>query len=256
MTDKYEELTKLKELLDSGVLTKEEFDTAKKKLLEGDVRTSIPSDKTNSSSRRTWWFMGSSAIIASLIGSLCYYNCSEKSEYSYYESSDIDSVQVTAYEEDLDLTSGIEEGSEEDYEFNNPWKKEYFHNEYGEDMPEHPYIRTYISGSWALQIAYSNEMGFRFSLHDNDDELKHLYAPVSIIFRTAGNEEYFIEPNIVDNHCVYVNDPDNVRGIGNLLNGGSFDILLNYQMYNEPHHMVWNVEPRPGFFVKSVQRML
>ena len=41
-------------------------------------------------------------------------------------------------------TTLSEEGSEEDFEFNNPWKKEYFLDKYGEEMPEHPFIRTYI----------------------------------------------------------------------------------------------------------------
>lgn len=253
MSNKYEELTKLKELFDSGVLSREEFDTAKNKLLEKDTQSSIPSTKSNSSSQRKWWYIGGAGVIACGIVALCLNTCGNRSN-TYYDSADSDTL--TAYNQELELSDFIEEGSEEDFEFNNPWKKEYFLNEYGEEMPEHPFIRTYISGSWMLQIAYSNEMGFRFTLHDKDDELKHLYSPVSIIFRNADKEEYFVEPDKVENHCVYVTNPDNIRGIGNLLENGTFDILMNYQMYNEEHQMVWKVDMRSGFFMKSVESML
>lgn len=253
MSNKYEELTKLKELFDSGVLSREEFDTAKNKLLEKDTQSSIPSTKSNSSSQRKWWYIGGAGVIACGIVALCLNTCGNRSN-TYYDSAGSDTL--TAYNQELELSDFIEEGSEEDFEFNNPWKKEYFLNEYGEEMPEHPFIRTYISGSWMLQIAYSNEMGFRFTLHDKDDELKHLYSPVSIIFRNADKEEYFVEPDKVENHCVYVTNPDNIRGIGNLLENGTFDILMNYQMYNEEHQMVWKVDMRSGFFMKSVESML
>lgn len=256
MSNKYEELTKLKELLDSGVLSQEEFDTAKKKLLEGDTQSSIPSTKSNSSSQRKWWYIGGAGVIACGIVALCLNTCGNRNEYAYYDSDSDTASTMTAYNQELGMSGFVEDGSEEDYEINNPWKKEFFHDEYGEDMPEHPFIRTYISGSWMLQIAYSNEMGFRFSLHDKDNELKHLYSPVSIIFRTAEKEEYFIEPDKVDNYCVYVSDPDNIRGIGNLLENGTFDIFMNYQMYNEEHQMVWKVNMSSGFFKKSVERML
>lgn len=246
-------LRELKGLLDAGVLNQEEFDAAKKKLLEEDFQPSIPSTKSNSSSQRKWWYIGGAGVIACGIVALCLNTCGNRSN-AYYDSADSDTL--TAYNQELDLSGFIEEGSEEDFEFNNPWKKEYFLNEYGEEMPEHSFIRTYISGSWMLQIAYSNEMGFRFTLHDKDDELKHLYSPVSIIFRNADKEEYFVDPDKVENHCVYVTNPDNIRGIGNLLENGTFDILMNYQMYNEEHQMVWKVNMSSGFFMKSVESML
>lgn len=247
-------LRELKGLLDAGVLNQEEFDAAKKKLLEEGPQPTIPSTKSNSPSQRKWWYIGGAGVIACAVVALCLNTCGNRNEYAYYDSADSDTL--TAYNQELDLSGFIEEGSEEDFEFNNPWKKEYFLDKYGEEMPEHPFIRTYITGSWMLQIAYSNEMGFRFTLHDKDDELKHLYSPVNIIFRTADKEEYFVEPDKVENHCVYVTNPDNIRGIGNLLENGTFDIFMNYQMYNEEHQMVWKVNMRSGFFMKSVETML
>lgn len=256
MIDKYKELTKLKELFDADILSQEEFDDAKKKLLEGDSQSSSPSAKTNSPSYKKWWYIGGISVIFCGIISLCLNNCGDKTEYAYYDSSAFDSTAVTVYDQDLDSSEAIEEGSEEDYEINNPWKKGYFHNDFGEDMLDHPYIKTYVSGSWNLEIAYSNDMGFRFSLHDNDGELKHIYAPISIVFRTKNKDKYLVEPEVVENYCAYVYDSDNVRGIASLLEEGEFDILMKYEMWNEPHQMVWNVNLRPGMFSKSVERML
>lgn len=64
MSNKYEELTKLKELLDSGVLNQEEFDAAKNKLLEEEPQPTIPFTKTNSSLQRKWWYIGGAGVIA------------------------------------------------------------------------------------------------------------------------------------------------------------------------------------------------
>ena len=256
MINKYDELTKLKELFDAGILSQEEFDETKKKLLEDDSQSSNLSTKTNSSSYKKWWYIGGISFIFCGIVALCLNNCGNKTEYAYYDSSAFDSTAVTDYEQELDLSEGIEEGSEEDYEINNPWKKDYFHNDFGEDMLDYPYIRTYVSGSWNLEIAYNNEMGFRFSLHDHDGELKHMYSPISIVFRTTNKEKYLVEPDAVENYCAYVYDSDNVSGIATLLEEGKFDILMEYEMYNEQHRMVWNVDMSSGMFSKSVEKML
>ena len=126
-------------------------------------------------------------------------------------------------------------------------------------MPEHPYIATSFGGSWNLEIAYSHEMGFRFALRDNDGEYKHMYSPVSIVFRTKDGKMYNIAPNNVENYCAFVQNQDDVKGIARLLDTQSkFDILMSYKMYNEPHKMTWNVDFLGGtsMFNKAVEKLL
>ena len=280
-----EELNKLKSLLDSGVLTQEEFETEKEKVLKsltisqsadtkgGDIQSVHSNDKAKlqqgMSDKKKLGIIAavvSSAVFIIAIISLCK-NTGNQTYDSYNETAIADTAEVTnssdTYvtndDESINPDNFVQDGSEEDFEINCPWRKEYFHNEFGEDMPEHPYIVTSIGGSWNLQIAYSHEIGFRFALRDNDGEYKHLYSPVLIIFRTKDGNKYEVTPDNVENNCAFVQNSNDVSYIAKLLDTQSkFDILMSYEMYNEPHKMTWNVDFLGGtsMFNKAVERFL
>lgn len=172
-----------------------------------------------------------------------------------------DNSNPVAIEEEgsIDMSNFIEEGSDEDFEINCPWRREYFHNDFGEELLDQPYIATSFQGSWNLEIAFNNYMGFRFALRDNDGEYKHMYSPVVISFRIANGEIYKIIPDDVRNHCAYIQKQDNMRLIAGILETQhKFDILMSYEMYNEPHKMTWNVDYLGGtsMFSKAVDKFL
>ena len=172
-----------------------------------------------------------------------------------------DNSNPVAIEEEgsIDMSNFIEEGSDEDFEINCPWRREYFHNDFGEELLDQPYIATSFQGSWNLEIAFNNDMGFRFALRDNDGEYKHMYSPVVISFRIANGEIYKVIPDDVRNHCAYIQEQDNMRLIAGILETQhKFDILMSYEMYNEPHKMTWNVEYLGGtsMFSKAVDKFL
>ncbi len=280
-----EELNKLKSLLDSGVLTQEEFETEKEKVLkssnisqsadtkEGDIQSVHSYDKAKSqqgmSAKKKLGIIAAvvfSAVFIIAIISLCK-NTGNQTYDSYNETAIADTAvvanssdtYVTNDDESINPDNFVQEGSEEDFDINCPWKKEYFHNDFGEDMLEHPYIVTSFGGSWNLEIAYSHEMGFRFALRDNDGEYKQMYSPVSIVFRTKDGKMYKVAPNNVENYCAFVQNQDDVRYITELLDTQSkFDILMSYEMYNEPHKMTWNVDflGSTSMFNKAVERFL
>lgn len=320
---KYEELSKLKELLDAGVLNKEEFEAEKKKILdaseevkpsrqvieskegkptggiaqdakplatdsfghfifddlkESTSETECNSEKESSSPQeikrnKGLGYIAIIVLVVFFLGfilvtiAMCGGNRTPPVDDSYnvaVDSAITDTAEVdeSSYDNDdegINYDNFVQEGSDEDFEINCPWKKEYFHNEFGEDMPEHPYIATSFGGSWNLEIAYSHEMGFRFALRDNDGEYKHMYSPVSIVFRTKDGKMYNIAPNNVENYCAFVQNQDDVKGIARLLDTQSkFDILMSYKMYNEPHKMTWNVDFFGGtsMFNKAVEKLL
>ncbi len=172
-----------------------------------------------------------------------------------------DNSNPVAIEEEgsIDMSNFIEEGSDEDFEINCPWRREYFHNDFGEELLDQPYIATSFQGSWNLEIAFNNDMGFRFALRDNDGEYKHMYSPVVISFRIANGEIYKVIPDDVRNHCAYIQEQDNMRLIAGILETQhKFDILMSYEMYNEPHKMTWNVDYLGGtsMFSKAVDKFL
>ena len=138
------------------------------------------------------------------------------------------------------------------------WYKEYFTNEWGEEMPEHPFISNMISGSFNLNIVYSHEMGFRFHLTNDygDDRLVHICSPVSMLFRNSDGGTYEVEPDNVDNYMVYVTNSDNVRFIAQMFNSGKFDILMRYELWLEPHSSKWTYHDVPGTFSEAVEKLL
>lgn len=280
-----EELDKLKSLLNSGILTQDEFETEKAKVLNSS--TTSRSAKAKEDSRQSTLSSNKSdlqkvmsdkrslAIIFSVTFLVIFIavvisHCNGSSNQTYYSANDSVAVDTaeTTYSSEADFTNGgedlnldnfVQDGSEEDFEINCPWRKEYFHNDFGEDMPEHPYIVTTIGGCWNLEIAYSHEIGFRFALRDNDGEYKHIYSPISIVFRTQDGKMYEALPDNVENNCVFIQNSDDVSGIAELLETQSkFDILMSYEMYNEPHRMTWNVDYLGGtsMFNKAVERFL
>lgn len=268
-------LQQLKELLDGGILSQEEFDAEKKSILEYEEQSTPPQKplqpfvQTKSSLNR-WWLV-CAAIFLCVILVLCLKNCGGNDVVYYDDITDsVDVEECSDYLSDAGERSEIveappieinpdqfiQEGSDEDFEINCPWRKEYFHNDFGEDMYEHPYIATTIGGSWNSEIVYSNEIGFRFALRENDGEYKHMYSPVSIIFRDSNGKTYQFEPDGVENYCAFVQSKSKLQGIARLLEEGNFDVLMKYNMYNEPHSMTWKSYMRPNMFKKSIDKFL
>lgn len=280
-----EELNKLKSLLDSGVLTQEEFETEKEKVLksstisqstetkEGDIQSVHSNDKAKSqqgmSNKKKLGIIAAvvfSAVFIIAIISLCK-NTGNQTYDSYNETAIADTAEITnssdTYvtndDESINFDNFVQEGSDEDFEINCPWRREYFHNDFGEELLDQPYIATSFQGSWNLEIAFNYDMGFRFALRDNDGEYKHIYSPVVISFRIANGEIYKIIPDDVRNHCAYIQEQDNMRLIAGILETQhKFDILMSYEMYNEPHKMTWNVDYLAGtsMFSKAVDKFL
>lgn len=304
-----DKLMEMKKLYEAGILTKEEMEAEKAKVLhpsettdkqeEPDVEEAeiapdaqpLPMDNTgrvifgepvreqtkeksnqgNDDSLTKPLLWGALAVVVILVIVLVAANnkSSDNNDSPSYneEYVDVDSCitddssDPVAIEEEgsIDMSNFIEEGSDEDFEINCPWRKEYFHNDFGEELLDQPYIATSFQGSWNLEIAFNNDMGFRFALRDNDGEYKHMYSPVVILFRIANGEIYKIIPDDVRYHCAYIQEQDNMRLIAGILETQhKFDILMSYEMYNEPHKMTWNVDYLGGtsMFSKAVDKFL
>lgn len=312
-----DKLMELKKLYEAGILTQEEVEVEKKKILnphqaqpvnepapeseqptepeEEDVaieedampimqdnegrfifeqpKVEQPSEPTNEPTStdkkpNVWMWVAIVLGVVLLIFMLAKSKDSGSNDYDNQQYSTVEAVdsvspeyadepaEIEAPPIEINPDQFIQEGSEEDFEINCPWRKEYFHNDFGEDMYEHPYIATTIGGSWNLEIVYSKEIGFRFALRENDGEYKHMYAPVSIIFRDSNGKTYQFEPDGVENYCAFVQSKSNAQGIARLLEEGNFDVLMKYNMYNEPHSMTWKSYMRPNMFKKSIDKFL
>lgn len=305
-----DKLMEIKQLYEAGILTKEEMEAEKAKILHSsDGKTDkqdepnveetesapdaqpLPMDNTGrivfdepireqtkvqrnpvndgSINKNLLWVALAVVVILVIVLVAVNNKSSNKNDYTSNneEYVDVDSCitddnsnpVVIEEEGSIDMSNFIEEGSDEDFEINCPWRREYFHNDFGEELFDQPYIATSFQGSWNLEIAFNNDMGFRFALRDNDGEYKHMYSPVVISFRIANGEIYKIIPDDVRNHCAYIQEQDNMRLIAGILETQhKFDILMSYEMYNEPHKMTWNVDYLGGtsMFSKAVDKFL
>lgn len=296
-----DKLIELNKLYEAGILTKEEIEAEKQKLLLSDSEynasqeTSVSetvtavtvstenneeqmaSDNTlsttqqtntppTSNMKRTWWIIGGVVILCVVIA-LIISNSKEslhKESWNSYNDeiadTDITDDDIIIEDETGDFT--IDDDSDESYGL---WYKDYFTNEWGEEMPEHPFIIRYVRGesSYSLNVLYSHEIGFRF--HLTDDERDHemvsissVCNSVSLLFRDADGDTYEIEPDEVDNdhHMVYVRDADNIRFIAQLLNSGKCNILMKYGLYLEPHSSKWTYNDMQGDFFEAVEELL
>lgn len=266
-------LLEIKELLDSGILTQEEFYKAKRAILEIESQTppsAFPTDASadaespatpqslpESSRSKKWpYICGLVAILVVVIAWACFVHTTKTDEpplENLAESELQDSVFVDNTEDNRS-DAEIEESM---YSLYNPWEKDYLHDDFGDDMLDKSYIKTYIQGSWNLEIAFSYDFGFRFSLWDDDHHFHEMSPPVSLTFRTPDGQQITMEAvGVEETHCAYIQDGTDMESISKILESGKFDLLMKYEMWLEPHKMVWNVDLYPNMFFKAVKRML
>lgn len=156
-----------------------------------------------------------------------------------------------------------EESFEEVYERLNPWRKDYYKNDWDEDMTENPYIYSEISGNtWDIHIEYTlaftqfPDGAFRIYLLD-EGRGTTMYGPVKLLVRGADGETINIEVDNVDDSVAYIVNPSSVELLKSYLNTEGFDILLEFDKWNERHQTKgqwWASEP--GYLQYSIDTML
>ena len=156
-----------------------------------------------------------------------------------------------------------EESFEERFESMNPWRKAYFKNEWDEDRPDKPYLYTTLSGTgWGIQISYesaesTNTLSGVFAIFITDEHGKtSMYGPVNILVRGSDDETKIMPVTEVHDGVAYIADPYVVEGFKEYLNSDQFDILLEFEKYNERHKTKAHWWSEPGFFKHAVETML
>lgn len=268
MVDK---LAKLQALLDSGVLSQEEFDTAKRRILEGadslpqqgQVKPPpFPFEKAQPSPNKhlKWIIFGVIGAVVVIVGVviavLSLYSGSSEQIDSYDLSEQIPTdtiAYVCDYQEETD--NGVS--------LFNPWRKDFLHNEWGEDDPNYPYLYTVLDGtSWNIQLDYmpprseADWESFRFYLLDRDGHITSSYAPVNILIRGSDGETKFVEVTGTRDGITFVEDPTTVEALKYYLDHESFDIRMEFGKYNERHATQSRWECHPGSFQEAIDKFL
>lgn len=279
MTSKHDQLSKLNVLLESGVLTQEEFDAAKRRVInsQNEPKSNTTVEKSlntvESSSpikykRSHCILIGigiATIILAIAIIALCGNKDSSINEnsYGYTEESPIpsDKEQIAALEK---MYADTPEASfEERFELMNPWHKGYFKNEWGEDNPNQPYIYTTLSGAaWNIHIGYESAQSSQttsgvFGLYIMDSDGKtSMFGPVNILVRGSDGETMSVPVTDVSDGVAYIADPGAVEGLKVYLNSDQFDILMEFDKYNERHKTQAHWWSESGFFQHAIDTML
>lgn len=191
-------------------------------------------------------------------------SCGNKSKRDYASEEDstieimeeyVDPSYSYAQEETMDFS---EYDSGEDYTLTaNPWTKDYFHNEWGEDDMDSPFIYTVLGSTpWNLKLDYipptsAQPTGlFRFSLLNDEGGYEDMFGPVNILIRAADGETKAIKVTGVKNSVAFVEDPATVTSLKRHLDQDDFDILMQFEKYNERHRVQTRWESTPGLFMK------
>lgn len=153
--------------------------------------------------------------------------------------------------------------SDEYFETYNPWHIEYLHDEWGEDDTTYPFLSTYLQGTgWNIKLDYmpptsENPNGlFRLQLVDEDGQSKDMFGPVNILIRGSDGETKAVPVTGVAHGIAFVEDPATVEGLKWYLNKDNFDILMEFEKYNERHRTKARWESTPGFFQSAIDIML
>ena len=277
MDTQYDQLTKLKGLLDAGTLTQKEFDAAKQRVLNEEASTNSPStsqeapasndinatESKSTSTKWIWW--GVVGLLAVIFLFILAGNNTDDSQINIDESPGWEAAKAEADAQFEEVLANAAEmnGDDDGLSLGNPWRKDYFHNEWGEDMPEHPYIYTTLSGSaWNIHIGYESAQStgtasgvFGLYIMDDDYRKTSMLEPVNILVRGSDGETKIVPVTAVNNGVAYIADPETVEGLKAYLNSEQFDILMEFDKYNERHQTKarWDY---PGFFQEAIDKML
>lgn len=155
------------------------------------------------------------------------------------------------------------ESFEERFESMNPWRKGYFKNEWGEDNPNLPYIYTTITGSaWDIHVGYESAKSTQtasgvFGIYIMDEHgHTSMYAPVNILIRGADGETKNVPVTDVTDGVAYITNPGAVAVLMDYLNTDQFDILLEFDKYNERHATQARWEASPGSYGEAINKLL
>lgn len=269
MKTKYDQLAQLKTLLDSGALTQEEFDAAKKRILdsvdtpqpkESSEDASLSENKVSSSAKKLpKWIIpaaiGVIAVIVIIVVSIAGRKDSMDTSYTADEEILEDTIAYADEDDEYALNDGLTLG--------NPWRKDYFKNEWGEINENSPMIYAIIKGSgWDIHIDYvppTDELRwglFRFYLLDDDGHLTNSYGPVSILIRDYTGNTESIEVTGTKDGVTFVEDPTYIEMLKHYLDQEQFDIQMEYEKYNERHRTQAHWDASLGSFGEAVNNLL
>lgn len=269
MKTKYDQLAQLKTLLDSGTLTQEEFDSAKKRLLSSDnteqqevsSRTTEQSNEVIPAAKKKlpkWIIQTSIAVIAIIVIIMVSISSGKESKETYYTDNEEVLADTIAY-----ATEDDEYALHDDLTLGNPWRKDYFHNEWGEENQNAPFIYATIKGDGLdIHVDYvppteQSRWGvFRFYLLDDDGHMTSSYGPVNILLRDTNGETESIEVTGTKDGVTFVEDPTYIEVLKHYLDLEQFDILMEYEKYNERHRSQGHWDASSGSFGEAVNNLL
>lgn len=269
--DKLDSLLELKKLLDAGAFTQEEFDVAKIRILDSaDVppqqeqieQPSCPIESSHPTSKKKSKLIllgGIGAIVVIVIMVLSISRSEDitySSSYDSVEESTLNETEVDyAYDDDYseEVGDGLTVG--------NPWRKDYFGNEWDEPIPSKPMLYSTIGESyWGIRIEYvppTNEVPqevFRFFI-TKDGKITEVYGPIEILVRGADGETKKVEVADEKDYPAYIIDPSTVDALKFYFNQEQFDIRINFDIYGEGHSQgQWR--SAPGSLQEAIDKLL
>lgn len=177
-------------------------------------------------------------------------------------SDDYDATEQICFEEDT-ITYDIPEEIGDDLSLGNPWRKDFFQNEWGEDITNSPYLYTVLNGSgWDIHIDYIPPTSdfrwgaFRFWLLDNDGRLTSSYGPVNILVRGSDGETNSIEVTGTRDGITFVEEPASIETLKHYLNQESFDIRMEFEKYNERHSTQARWNSSDSSLLEAIDKLL
>ena len=275
MESKFDQLTKLKQLLDSGALTQEEFDAAKKRILDSDnapgssvnQQASAPSTANTESKQKNYIIIAVVGIIAiaAIIGFVR--TCSGKDEFSQDEAYAVaeDDMEVLPAaemsEEAVDISALDDSGNyvDKDDTHYNDWIKSYFRDDFDEYNYSKPYIRLLVPDGRriVLGLLYRPSGSFTFKLFDDDGDIHQITASYANLgFRANGIDIGPCELEVVSDE-VHITHPDDIKTISTVFNYGDFKISFDYvDGLGETQHYVFSVSNPQNEFKRAIDHLL
>lgn len=252
------DLTKLKGLLDSGVLTQEEFDVAKRRILNNEEALFSPRNNTK------WIIIGAITVVIVVVFILLS-SKKEENPYSGYVSNEIEATPVqddaAALEEILSRMH--EDSFVERFDRFNPWHKMYFQNEWGEPDTDKPYLSAPLHGnSWDISLDYMPPEedypygSFRLYLVDRDGHMTSSYGPVNFLIRGSAGEAKIVTITGTKDGFTFIEDQSTVYALKHYLDQEEFDFQLEFEKYNERHVTRGKWYCDKGFFQHAIETML
>ena len=276
MNTKYDQLKELKNLLDSGLLTQEEFDKAKQRVLDNSIQpvSSDKLDESQESNKKTMidsvknkkWIIILIAIAIIIVTSIVLSNrdtTPPRYEYSDYTSAHSSDDNSDYDSEDVNDIIVYEDTIADAFVPSSRWHINYFNNEWGEPNKEDAFLYTTIGGNaWNIRVDYipsSEEYpygSFRFSIRDKYGYLEKSSGPVYIIVRGPDGETKNVEVAGTNNSLTFVEDPATVYALKLYFDQYDFDIKMEFDKWLERHSTQGRWIATPGDFQKAIETLL